>query len=155
MEKDEIKKITKRICKKYNLIDNGLITTYLIGFIQKHNRRKLYRRFVSIQNCKNSIVKIELTSMRRKEADIFVVKKVVFTLNSTAEKVKKIFRYLNASELQISEHSIVTYIKSSSVLPYMPVVTILSDNENTEKKAVHKADFSQKKNYIVKFEILS
>jgi hypothetical protein len=62
---------------------------------------------------------------------------------------------LNASELQISEHSIVTYIKSSSVLPYMPVVTILSDNENTEKKAVHKADFSQKKNYIVKFEILS
>lgn len=149
------KELVAKVCDKYGLLDNGLITSYVIGLMNHNNSQKIYRRFISIKNQKKSLVKIEMKEMRRKMNDIFYVKKIVFTVNSVDYKMERIFRYLKNCEISISESSITDFIKISRILNYTPVVSIISTSENEEKIIVHKAKFEQRKDYLIEFKILN
>lgn len=148
--------LVNKILKKYNLIDNGLISTYIIGIQNNHNRRKIYKRFLSIDLQRNSITNIEVKVSSREINDLFSVKRYVFQLNTNEIKAIKIIRYIFSwyGHFEKTNESIQEDIDNRRILNYKSTVKLLSYTDSKQKLSVHKPKYSQKQNVIIETKIL-
>lgn len=124
-DKKKMKELTEKVCKKYNLINHGAISSWVVGLMTNGNRKKIYRRFLKIDKRRNSLIEVEYTRWVRIERDIFAEYTLKFRINITEDHFNKRIKdgleyYLYVSKP--TEASLISHIMGDKIA-YTPSIT--------------------------------